>query len=255
MAEGSRDDELGAAKPTAHADAPQPAPMISKELKLRILSGLAVAAIASLAVWAGPVPFAFLVFAIAAAMSWEWGQIVRGEGFDTSGVLHMAAVAAAAVLSSFSMAGLGVAAVAIGAIAVSALLFGGGRSKLSSLGVLYTGLPVVALVWLRSDGKLGMIAVVFVLLTVAMTDIAAYATGRLAGGPKLAPRISPGKTWSGLAGGVVAAAVAAVLFAVLSGTGFPVWMAALAIVLALVAQAGDLAKVGVEAVLRAQGCE
>ena len=104
---------------------------------------------------------------------------------------------------------MGVAAVAAGAIAVSALLFGGGQARLSSLGVLYTGLPVVALVWLRERrAHRGLTAVVFVLIVVAATDIAAYVTGRTVGGPKLAPRISPGKTWSGLAGGVAAAAAA-----------------------------------------------
>jgi len=209
---------------------------------MRIASGAVVAAVALLAVWAGPMPFAVLVFAVAAAMSWEWGRIVRQEGFDVPGVLHIASVGAAALLSGLGMAGLGVAAVAIGAIAVSALLFGGGQAKLSSLGVLYTGLPVVALVWLRSDASLGLLAVVFVLLAAAVTDIAAYATGRTVGGPKLAPRISPGKTWSGLAGGVIAAAIAGGLLGLLTQRGNPGWMAFLALLLALIAQAGDLAE-------------
>lgn len=230
------------AAPVAAPGAPARAPAMSNELRLRILSGIGVAAVALLALWAGPVPFALLVLAVAGAMSWEWGNIVRRDGFDAPGLIHIGAIAVAALLSGLSMAGLGVAAVVAGAIAVSALLFGGGEAKLSSLGVLYTGLPVVALVWLRSDGTLGLMAVVFILLVVAMTDIAAYATGRTLGGPKLAPRISPGKTWSGLAGGVTAAGLAAVALAVATGTGYAPWMAALAILLALVAQAGDLAE-------------
>jgi phosphatidate cytidylyltransferase len=221
---------------------PRGAAAISPELRLRILSGLAVAAVAIFALWAGPLTFSLLVFAIAAAMSWEWGNIVRKEGFDTPGMLHIAAVAAAAVLSGIGTAGLGVAAVAAGAIAVSALLFGGGQARLSSLGVLYTGLPVVALVWLRGDeAHRGLTAVVFVLIVVAATDIAAYITGRTVGGPKLAPSISPGKTWSGLAGGVAAAAAAGALTGYVVG-GAPAWMAFLALVLAFIAQAGDLAE-------------
>jgi phosphatidate cytidylyltransferase len=207
-----------------------------------VLSGLAVAAVAILGLWAGPLTFSLLVFAIAAAMSWEWGNIVRGEGFDTPGILHIAAVAAAAMLTGGGAAGLGVVAVAAGAIAVTALSFGGGQARLSSLGVLYTGLPVVALVWLRSDeAHRGLMAVVFILVVVAATDIAAYATGRSLGGPKLAPRISPGKTWSGLAGGVSAAALAGALMGYVVG-GAPAWMAVLAFALAFVAQAGDLAE-------------
>lgn len=221
---------------------PRGAAGISAELRLRILSGVAVAAVAIFALWAGALPFSLLVFAIAAAMSWEWGRIVRQEGFDTPGVLHIGAVAAAAVLSGIGTAGLGVVAVAAGAIAVSALLFGGGQARLSSLGVFYTGLPVVALVWLRSDEiHRGLTAVVFILLVVAATDIAAYATGRTVGGPKLAPSISPGKTWSGLAGGVSAAAAAGAMMGHLVG-GSVAWMAFLALVLAFTAQAGDLAE-------------
>lgn len=217
-------------------------PMMSRELKLRIVSGAAVAGIAVAAVCAGAVAFAVLVFVVCAAMSWEWGRIVRGESFDAPGLLHMASAAAATFLAALGMAGLGVAAVVVGAIGVSALLFGGGQARLSSAGVFYTGLPAVALIWLRSDAALGLAAVFFVLLTVAATDIAAYATGRLVGGPKLAPRISPGKTWSGLAGGVTAAALAGALMAVATGIGSPGWMAFLGLILALVAQAGDLAE-------------
>lgn len=237
-----------------HAGAPQGAPQppsvkaagitgfLSRELELRIVSGVAVALVALAAVWFGPLTFSLLVVAIAAAMSWEWGNIVRKDGFDTTGVLHIAAVATAALLSSMGMAGLAVAAVAAGAIVVSAFLFGGGEAKLSSLGVLYTGLPAVALVWLRSDeAHRGLVAVIFILLIVVVTDIAAYATGRTIGGPKLAPSISPGKTWSGLAGGVSAAtATGAIMGYVVRGE--PAWMACLALVLAFVAQAGDLAE-------------
>jgi phosphatidate cytidylyltransferase len=234
MGDDTSQDEGAAQKPAT--------PLISRELQLRIVSGVAVAAVALLAIWAGPIPFAILVLAIAAAMSWEWGEIVRQNGFDTPGLLHIASLATAAVLSGFGLAGLAVAAVAAGAIAVSALLFGGGQAKLSSLGVLYTGLPLVALVWLRSDDSLGLLAVVFVLVAVVLTDIAAYATGRLVGGPKLAPRISPGKTWSGLAGGITAAAAGSALFGLLTGSGRPGWLAVLGSVLALVAQSGDLAE-------------
>lgn len=220
----------------------KPQGLISRELQLRIASGAAVAAVAIAALWAGSLPFAILVFGVAAAMSWEWGNIVRKAGFDTAGIVHIAAIAAAAVLSGFGTAGLAVAAVAVGAIAVSALLFGGGEAKLSSLGVLYTGLPVVALVWLRSDdAHHGLTAVVFVLVCVAATDIAAYATGRLVGGPKLAPKISPGKTWSGLAGGVAAAAAAGAIMGH-AVRGEPAWMAFLALLLAFIAQGGDLAE-------------
>ena len=221
-------------------DGAKPNGLLPPDLQKRILSGLAVAAIAVLAVYAGPVPFAVLTLLIAAVMSWEWGRVVRSEGFDTIGWVHMICVALAAVLAGLGMAGLAVAAVITGAITVLALSFGGTTTQLSSLGVLYTGLPLVSLIWLRSDESLGFLAVVFVLLVVAATDTAAFVSGKAAGGPKLAPTISPGKTWAGLIGGVISAAIAAALFSRVTGTGSIYWLAALGLILGLVAQGGDL---------------
>jgi phosphatidate cytidylyltransferase len=140
------------------------------------------------------------------------------------------------------MAGLAIASTIVGAIAVAALTFGVGNAQLSGVGVLYTGLPVVALGWLRGDEPLGFLATLFVLLSVVVTDVGAYASGRTLGGPKLWPEISPNKTWSGLVGGVLAAAAAGGLFAGLSGTGSAAWLAGLGLVLGIVAQGGDLAE-------------
>ena len=80
----------------------------------------------------------------------------------------------------------------------------GGRASLAA-GMPYLGCAIVALAWLRGDGAAGRDNVLFLLLVVWASDIGAYAAGRLVGGPKLAPRISPGKTWSGAAGGLAAA--------------------------------------------------
>ena len=223
-------------------DGANPTRVLPPDLQKRILSGLGVAIIALLAVYAGPVPFAVLTLLVSAIMSWEWGRVVRSEGFDTIGWVHILSVAIAAILAGLGMAGLGIAAILVGAITVLALSFGGTSTQLSSFGVLYTGLPLVSLIWLRSDEPLGFKAVVFVLLIVAVTDTAAFISGKTAGGPKLAPTISPGKTWAGLVGGVVSAAIAAAIFARVTGSGSIYWLAALGLCLGLVAQAGDLGK-------------
>jgi phosphatidate cytidylyltransferase len=216
--------------------------MLTPELKQRIVSGVAISAIALLMVYWSPTAFAVLTFLVAAAMSWEWGRMVRGALPDTALVVHVLAVLVAAVLSATDMAGLGIAATIVGAIAVAALVFGSGRSQLSGAGVLYTGLPVVALGWLRADEPLGFFATLFVLVAVVVTDIAAYAAGRTIGGPKLWPEVSPNKTWSGLLGGIVAAAIVGGIFAVLTGTGSPGWLASLGLAMGLIAQWGDLAE-------------
>jgi phosphatidate cytidylyltransferase len=85
----------------------------------------------------------------------------------------------------------------------------------------------------------GMQLVFWLVIVVVATDVFAYLVGRSLGGPKLAPRISPGKTWSGLAGGALGAMILGGVFAHLVGWGWPQG-ALFALILALVAQSGDL---------------
>src|SRR6185295_18114739 len=133
------------------------------------------------------------------------------------------------------------AALVIAAITLIPLYVGRG-ARLSALGVFYVGLPAVALLWLRSDEPFGFTAVLFVFAVVWSSDTAAYAAGRTIGGPKLWPRVSPNKTWAGLAGALTAGAVAATAFAVLEPEVAPLRLIIVGVALALVAQAGDLAE-------------
>jgi phosphatidate cytidylyltransferase len=214
---------------------------LAPDLRKRIASGLVIGVVALLMTYLSPILFSILMFAVAAAMSWEWGRMVRQSAMpDTAMIVHILTVLVAAVLSATDMAGLAIAATLAGAIAVAALMFGVGNAQLSGAGVLYTGLPVVALAWLRGDEPLGFLATLFVLSSVVVTDVAAYASGRTLGGPKLWPEVSPNKTWSGLIGGVLAAGIAGALLAWLSGTGSAGWLAGLGLILGLVAQGGDL---------------
>jgi len=213
------------------------------ELSKRIVSGVAIGVVALAMTYWSPALFTILMLVIAVAMSWEWGRMVRGAALtDPTMIVHILAVLLAALLSASDMAGLAIASTVIGAIAVAALTFGVGNAQLSGVGVLYTGLPVVALGWIRGDEPLGFLATLFVLLSVIVTDIGAYASGRTIGGPKLWPAVSPNKTWSGLVGGVFAASIAGAVFAWASGTGSASWLATLGLVLGLVAQGGDLAE-------------
>lgn len=216
--------------------------ILSGELTQRIISGSVIAVLAIAMLYWGPKTFAVLTFVVAAVMSWEWGGIVRGPTPDVGTAVHIIAVLVAAALSAIGMAGLAIASLIIGAIAVATLVFGSGRSQLSAAGVLYTGLPVVALGWLRGDEPLGFEAVLSVLLMVVVTDIAAFFAGRTIGGPKLWPAVSPKKTWSGLIAGVLSAAIVGALFALVSKTGAAQWLACLGFFLGLVAQGGDLAE-------------
>lgn len=216
-------------------------PRLSSNLKLRLISGSLLAAIAFGLAYAGPLPFAALVLLCAVVISWEWGRLVRGAAFDLGFFLHAAAVAGAVVLAGLGYAALGIAALAIAAITLIPLYFGRG-ARLSALGVFYVGLPAIALLWLRGDEPYGFTAILFVFAVVWSSDTAAYAAGRAVGGPKLWPAVSPNKTWAGLIGALCAGAVSGAVFAAIEPDA---GLARLILVgggLALVAQSGDLAE-------------
>lgn len=114
-------------------------------------------------------------------------------------------------------------------------------------GLFYVTIPCASLIWLRNvsveaSPHAGMYLVLFLMLAVWATDIGAYFTGRQIGGPKLAPVISPNKTWAGLGGGVVASVVTCVLcqlFLPYQPFGLGVALL-LGVLIAVIAQAGDL---------------
>lgn len=215
---------------------------VSPELGKRIVSGIGIGAIALAMTYWSVTTFTVLMFIIGVAMSWEWGRMVRGPMPDAGMIVQILAVFLVAVLSVTDRAGLGVAVAIIGAITVAALAFRAGKAQLSGVGVLYAALPVIALGWLRGDEPLGFHTTLFVLLSVIVTDVGAYASGRTIGGPRLWPSVSPNKTWSGLIGGVAAAAFAGALFSWALGTGSPRWLAILGFFLGVIAQGGDLAE-------------
>jgi phosphatidate cytidylyltransferase len=111
------------------------------------------------------------------------------------------------------------------------------------VGLVWIALGAAAAVWLRGDASAGRANVLFLALLVWATDIGAYAAGRAIGGPRLAPRISPGKTWTGAAGGLLAAGVVGLLAAA-SRSGQADWLSAVAVAagLSAIGQAGDLAE-------------
>ncbi len=98
----------------------------------------------------------------------------------------------------------------------------------------------LSLAYLRDSDTPGLIAILFLFAVVWATDILAYFVGRAVGGPKLAPSISPGKTQSGALGGAVGGVIAGVLLAMAAGVPNLLTIAVVALVLSIVAQAGDL---------------
>ena len=218
---------------------PGSAPAMSTNLKLRIVSGAALALTAFAFAYAGTLSFALLVATVALFVSWEWGRIVRGVGADLAFYVHAVALLLAIILAAAGYAALGVAVLVTAAIILVPLQFGRG-GRLSALGVFYSGLPAVALIWLRSSESYGLAAVLFIFAVVWSSDIAAYAAGRLIGGAKLWPSISPNKTWAGLMGALCAGAVAGAIAALMLTDASVVRLSAIGLVLSFIAQAGDL---------------
>jgi phosphatidate cytidylyltransferase len=203
----------------------------------RIASGLVLAVPTLAAVYLGS-PYVDVMVALAAViLAWEWCRMCDGRGRRHPFVITAAAIVVAVAALPWigptgAMAMLVAAAVAMHAVTQ-------GRSWLSA-GVLYLGLPGIAFLWLRSDPIHGRDTILWLLAVVWASDIGAYAIGRWIGGPKLAPSVSPGKTWAGTMGGLTCAAGAACAVAVALGAT-SVWGAATAgVVLGAVAQGGDL---------------
>lgn len=216
-------------------------PTMLRDLAPRAVSAVVLGTVAILATWAGQRSFAALVLIVGLLMSWEWSRMVRGGGNDGLLMLHLATTLLAGVLCVFGPAHYALLAVLAGAVAMYAAA-PQSHSGLSSLGVAYVGLPVIAMIWLRGSDELGALAICFIFAIVWTTDTFAYFTGRMIGGPKLCPAISPGKTWSGTIGGLVFAAVAGALFAYLLPRPAPVELALTGLLLSVVAQVGDLAE-------------
>lgn len=208
-------------------------------LQLRIMSALVLAAAVLLLTWIGGLWFRLLAAAIAGAMFYEWISMTPGS-LKIGRSIPMAAflVVVAVLISGFGVwTIIGIALVAGAVAAVMAETRGQGAWV--AKGFAYASLSGIALSSLRADSPAGLVAILFLFAVVWGTDIAAYFVGRSFGGPKLAPSISPGKTWSGAVGG--AAGGVAGGMAVMAVAGAASYAAfVIALVLSIVSQIGDL---------------
>ncbi|WP_376959126.1 phosphatidate cytidylyltransferase [Azospirillum sp. A26] len=229
----------GPADSSAATAAAPAKPSKTGDLKVRVLSALVMAPVVLGAVWAGGWVFhALIAFGSVIAVS-EWTSIVPSARrlparlMATIGIL----VALMVQIVAGPAAGLGAAA----AFAVLTAIVGGGSDRgLLGFGVLYVAVGMAGLMWLRDLPDSGLSLFLFVLFAIWATDIGAYAAGRSIGGPKLAPRISPKKTWAGLIGGMAASALFGWLVALSFGAARPDIALAVGAATAVVGQAGDL---------------
>jgi phosphatidate cytidylyltransferase len=222
---------------------------LSSELGARVASAVILAAVALFATYQGGWLFALLWLIAGVGVLQEWTGMARLEPRWTLQLALAAGLVALAIARVTSVPFTAGAAIFVLAIALAGLLGATVRDRLwgaaafTAAGVLTLVPPAV-----RDDPAFGIVGVLWMFAVVWTADIVAYFTGRRFGGPKLWPRVSPKKTWSGFAGGLAAgtaAGVAVPLIAARWGWTQPIGtlgIALISILASAVGQAGDLAE-------------
>ncbi|MEP3279181.1 MAG: phosphatidate cytidylyltransferase [Stappiaceae bacterium] len=214
---------------------------IGTDFRLRLISALILAPIALGVVWVGGYAFLAMVSLGTVLILREWVGITAKlsatrDVWILAGIMIVALVLAALREFEYSLASI------ILVVGMAAILpqFDGAR-KWIMLGAAYTIFASAGLMFLR-QGEFGLHAIFGLLILVWATDIGAYFSGRLIGGPKLWPAVSPNKTWSGATGGLLAAVLLSVLAGQLNGYHQLGAIAILAAFLSGISQLGDLAE-------------
>lgn len=211
---------------------------------LRLMSAAVLLPPMIFAIWVGSPWFDLVLIGAAGAMGYEWARMTLGPTARPLGSWAMAGACAALVAAvALDTDFLTLAVLLAAGVLTAPLVCGFSRGRMPWL---YTvGFPVIAVsctcwLWLRvmPDGRE---TVLWLMGVVWATDTGAYFAGRALGGPRLAPRLSPNKTWAGLIGGMLSAAGVAALIASFVD-GAVAALAFLGALLAVVAQTGDLAE-------------
>ncbi|MGR3803933.1 phosphatidate cytidylyltransferase [Marinibacterium profundimaris] len=209
------------------------------DLALRVATGLVMACVGLGAVWAGGWVFITFVAILSGLIAWELAAMLapgqRGFALQTGAATGLAGYCAI----------WGPAAAVVPTLLVPVVV---GWFALPEQRRIF--IPFLLLILVASFGmssvrdSFGMMWMAWLICVVAATDIAGYFAGRLIGGPKLWPRVSPKKTWSGTSAGWIAAAFVGLAFMGVLGAG--AWLAVLSVATSVASQAGDLAQSAVK---------
>lgn len=211
------------------------------DLRARIASAVILAVLVLGSTLVGGWLFAVICTLIAMIVWAEWFDVVSPNGDDRIRLLGFFFLGLLFIAGLIVPNAIMPTVWALATIAFAAVCASMADGKWAIAGFVYSGLALVALTMLRhseADAS-GLVAVLFLFAVVWATDIGAYFAGRHFGGPKIAPVISPKKTWSGGLGGIVSAIVAALLVFLCAGRDAYGLAVVLAIVLSVISQAGD----------------
>jgi phosphatidate cytidylyltransferase len=221
--------------------------LVASELGARVLSAVVLATAALLAAVLGGWPFALFWLVAGIAVAAEWTAVTRTE---PSGPIRAATCVGLIILAVATFLDAGATWGLLGCLGGSALILALGAGRHDRLwataGFAAAAVIVVVPPSMRGRPELGLAGLLWMFAVVWTTDIAAYFTGRRLGGPKLWPRVSPKKTWSGFWGGLVAGTIAGLLATSIatrlgwSPVASPALVALLSAVASVVSQLGDL---------------
>lgn len=204
------------------------------ELATRTFAGAVMVGFALVILWIGGFFFWLATVLLGLGIMSEWANLAKVDAATKRMLLFTLSVPLA-IICPFAA---GPNFFGLGLLAAAAIFtMASTRRPDLALGIVYTGLPVLGLLLIRKQPD-GLVLTLWAMALVWLCDIGAFFAGRAIGGPRLAPMISPNKTWAGFVGGVAAAAIFGAVMHV--GWGLP-WRLTLATpLLAVLAQGGDL---------------
>jgi phosphatidate cytidylyltransferase len=209
----------------------------------RVLAAAVLIPAALLAVYVGDWVLAVWTAAAGFAMSREWVRIVHQENFGWRLALHGFALCASQALLVFGKPDWALASIFLAALLGSVAAQARGEPTAWVIfGILFIAVPCLSFVWLRELVPHGFATVVWLLLVVWATDSAAYVAGSILGGPRLAPAISPSKTWAGAIAGLAAGTLVGVVLNQLPTLVTSWEFIGASVALSFLTQCGDLAE-------------
>lgn len=211
----------------------------NSDLPLRLASALVLGALVLAITWFGDVYFRILMGVAALLIYREWSTITVSSQTRTTIILGWLFVllGALAIVFGYDREAIVICSVAALGLGVLGIVING--KIWAAGGVIYALAPTIALAQIRMEPQ-GLLLIVLIFVIVWGTDIGAYFAGRAIGGPKLAPSISPKKTWSGFFGGLIAAIIGSLILLRFSES-FSIYMPILIVgTLSVASQIGDL---------------
>lgn len=180
------------------------------DLGPRVASALVLIPLALAAALAGGPWLAGAAGAAVVVMSYEWARMSAPQTLRRVGTPIFIGAFGAVVAASWNQPAWAEAWLLVWASLAAGLAPGGSARLDAFFGAYYIGAPPAAFVWLRGHESTGLMIVMTLFIVIWCVDMAAYFAGRLIGGPKFAPAISPNKTWAGVIGGLAAGCAAGV---------------------------------------------